>query len=285
MVQKYVHKKQVQMPKSSWTHEGNSRYLCLGWTDVGNSSYWWWGQGGFSSEHESLQLVCEAHVTSIIFCFRFCLLAVHCESQSLCGSEDDKDWGKHTILIVDSLACILPPKQRNVVRPQASHLQSRFPIMLTWARDIVNYKLRQLINWVAPKVRISCSLVIPQSKSISGCPQYVRLQKYFSNPSVVNYFFPTQSIIDLGLQIGGRLLKTIHLGQSTYLADHQQILGFAMPLTSFAMPLTSLCKTARPKPIFWAKPACFDFSSSNFLLQSHILSTGGAALEHLHPQL
>jgi hypothetical protein len=87
----------------------------------------------------------------------------------------------------------------------------------------------------------------------------VRLPKYFSNPSLVHYFFPTQSIINLELQIGGRPLKPIHLGQSTYLADHQQILGFAMPLTS-------LCKTARPKPIFWAKPACFDFSSSNFLL-------------------
>jgi hypothetical protein len=35
---------------------------------------------------------------------------------------------------------------------------------------------------------------------------------------------------------------------------------------------------------YWAKtillnqPACFDFSSSNFLLQGHILSTGEAAL-------
>jgi hypothetical protein len=65
----------------------------------------------------------------------------------------------------------------------------------------------------------------------------VRLPKHFSNPSLVNYFFPTPSIINL------ETTKNNHLGQSTYLADHQQILGFGMPLTS-------LRKTARLKPIF-----------------------------------
>jgi hypothetical protein len=33
-----------------------------------------------------------------------------------------------------------------------------------------------------------------------------------------------------------------------------------------------------PKPFCWAKPACFDFSSSNFNFHGHILSTAEAAL-------
>jgi hypothetical protein len=33
------------------------------------------------------------------------------------------------------------------------------------------------------------------------------------------------------------------------------------------------------KPICWAKPAHFDFSSSNFTVQDQILSTAGDALK------
>ncbi len=56
--------------------------------------------------------------------------------------------------------------------------------------------------------------------------------------------------------------------QST--AGQQQVLGFAVPRTS----LSKLCKNAQPKL------TCFDFSSSNFNLQVHVLSTGGVALSN-----
>jgi hypothetical protein len=52
-----------------------------------------------------------------------------------------------------------------------------------------------------------------------------------------------------------------------------QVLGFTMPFTSL-----KLCKNAGLKPFCRAKPACFDFSLSNFNLQGHILSTRGVAL-------
>jgi hypothetical protein len=43
----------------------------------------------------------------------------------------------------------------------------------------------------------------------------VTLQKYFSHPSLVNYFFPTPPIkLKLGLRIHGRLLIAKHLDQS-----------------------------------------------------------------------
>jgi hypothetical protein len=52
--------------------------------------------------------------------------------------------------------------------------------------------------------------------------------------------------------------------QST--SGQQQVLGFAVPRTSLSK--------------LWAKPTCFDFSSSNFNLQVPILSTGGGALSN-----
>jgi hypothetical protein len=67
----------------------------------------------------------------------------------------------------------------------------------------------------------------------------VTLQKYFSHPSLVIYFFPTPPIkLKLGLQMVGRL------DQSIYMANQQQVLGFAMPFTS----LSIMCKIAGPKP-------------------------------------
>ncbi len=42
--------------------------------------------------------------------------------------------------------------------------------------------------------------------------------------------------------------------------------------------LSKLCKYAGPKPFCWAKPACFDFSSCNFNVRDHVLSTAGDAL-------
>jgi len=54
-------------------------------------------------------------------------------------------------------------------------------------------------------------------KSISSCAHYVTLQKYFSRPSLVIYFFATPPIkLKLGQQIGGGLLIANHLDQSLW---------------------------------------------------------------------
>jgi hypothetical protein len=54
-----------------------------------------------------------------------------------------------------------------------------------------------------------------------------------------------------------------------------QMSGFAVPFTS----LSKLYKSAGPKLLCWSKLAWFDFSSSNFNVQGHILST---AHGHVH---
>jgi hypothetical protein len=47
----------------------------------------------------------------------------------------------------------------------------------------------------------------------------IKLQKYFANPSLVIYFFPTPPIkLKLVLQVGERLLIATHLDQSNYLS-------------------------------------------------------------------
>jgi hypothetical protein len=100
-------------------------------------------------------------------------------------------------------------------------------------------------------------------------------QKYFSHPSSVICFLPTPATkLKLGLQIGARVLTVIHLDQSIYLPNQQQVLGFAVPSTS----RSKLCVDVGPKPFCLAKLACFNFSLSNFNLQGHILSTCGVAL-------
>jgi hypothetical protein len=79
----------------------------------------------------------------------------------------------------------------------------------------------------------------------SSSSHYVTRQKYFSHPSVVIYCFPTPHIkLKLQLQIGERLLIATHLNQSHYLANQQQMLGFAVPRTN----LSKLCKNVGPKP-------------------------------------
>jgi hypothetical protein len=83
------------------------------------------------------------------------------------------------------------------------------------------------------------------SKNISSCAQYVTLQKYFSYPSLAIYFFQTPPIkLKLVLQIGRRLLTATHLNQSNYLANQQQVIGFAVCFTN----LNFLCEIAGPKP-------------------------------------
>jgi len=51
------------------------------------------------------------------------------------------------------------------------------------------------------------------------------------------------------------------------------VLGFAVHFIS----LSKLCKNVGPSQ---AKPACFNFASSNFNLHHHILSTSEVALRH-----
>jgi hypothetical protein len=83
-------------------------------------------------------------------------------------------------------------------------------------------------------------------QSISSYVQYVTLKEIFPTSKVQLFtFFPTLPIkLKLGLQIGGRLLIATELDQSNYLADQQQVSGFAVPFTS----LSILCKNAGPKP-------------------------------------
>jgi hypothetical protein len=53
---------------------------------------------------------------------------------------------------------------------------------------------------------------------------YVNLQKYFSHPSLVIYFFATPPIkLKLGQQIGGGLLIANHLDQSLEWADKKTL--------------------------------------------------------------
>lgn len=47
---------------------------------------------------------------------------------------------------------------------------------------------------------------------------------------------------------------------------------------AFYQPL-QLCKDVEPKPFSWTKLECFDFTSSNFNLQGHILCTSGVSLK------
>jgi hypothetical protein len=82
----------------------------------------------------------------------------------------------------------------------------------------------------------------------------VTLQKHFSHPSLVIYFFPTPPIkLKLGLQIGGRLLIATHLDQSNFLANQQQVIGFAVPVNSPSI----LCKNARLKTILMSQTSMF----------------------------
>jgi hypothetical protein len=103
------------------------------------------------------------------------------------------------------------------------------------------------------------------SRASSAVLSKMILQKYFSHPSLVIYFFPTQPRKpNLGLQIGGRLLIAAHLDQSNNLADQQQVLDFAMPFTSLSIMSKKQGQNHFPEP----KPECYDFSSLNLLCKA-----------------
>jgi hypothetical protein len=89
--------------------------------------------------------------------------------------------------------------------------------------------------------------------------------------------------LKLWKQIGGRLLIPSHqskTGSSTEIIVITLlwwVLGFAVPF----MSLSKLWENVVPKLFCWAKPAGFDFYSSNFNLQGHILSSSGAAIREM----
>jgi hypothetical protein len=112
-------------------------------------------------------------------------------------------------------------------------------------------------------------------KNISSYAQYVTVQEYFSHPSSVFYFLPTPPI-KLRLQMSGRLLIANHPDQSLWLANQEQ--GAAVRSYLLHSSLTGVmlcCASCQPQHTV---PNCFDFSSSNFDLQGHILSTMEVAL-------
>ncbi len=97
-------------------------------------------------------------------------------------------------------------------------------------------------------------------------------QKCVSHPSLVLYVFPTPPIkLELGLQIGWRLLIATHLNQSNYRAnEHQLSPGFVVSFTS----LSKLCKKCWAETILLNQTGMFWLFFIQFNLQGHILSTG-----------
>ncbi len=114
-------------------------------------------------------------------------------------------------------------------------------------------------------------------KSISSGAQSVTLlQKCLSHPSLLTTIFwnPATHITETGHQIGEKLLIANQLDQSLWWTNQKDwattvrsyLLHSFLKVHIFAAPFTSnheQCKYAEPKPFCWAKPACFDFSSSN----------------------
>jgi hypothetical protein len=65
--------------------------------------------------------------------------------------------------------------------------------------------------------------------------------KIFLTSKFSNLLFPTPAVkLKLGLEIDGKIRIATHLDQSNYLANQQQVLGFAVTFTS----LSKLCKNA-----------------------------------------
>jgi hypothetical protein len=150
-----------------------------------------------------------------------------------------------------------------------------------------------------------CSIAIPRICSLprDPLPRYTlwaspmvlsmwHSKIFFTSKFSYLLFFTTLPIkLKLGQQIGGRLLIANHMHQllqwvtqkhgapvkSYLLHSFQQVQSVAAPFASHG----KLSIILKPKPFSWAKPACFHFSSSNFIVQDHILSTTGDALSTL----
>jgi hypothetical protein len=115
------------------------------------------------------------------------------------------------------------------------------------------------------------------------------LQKYFSHPSLVVYFFATPPIkLKVGQQICEGVLIVNHLDQSLWWANQKHwavvisyLLHSFLQVYNVTPHFTSHCKLwncTEQKPFSWAKPACFEFVSSNFIVQGHILSAAWDSL-------
>jgi hypothetical protein len=90
--------------------------------------------------------------------------------------------------------------------------------------ELPNMHLIRQGNWSKKMLRTTLpSIFFKFIIRLSGA-QYVTMQKCFSHPSLIIYFFLTPPIkIKLGVQIGGRLLIETHLDQSNTLANKQQV--------------------------------------------------------------
>jgi hypothetical protein len=91
------------------------------------------------------------------------------------------------------------------------------------------------------------------------------------------YFFPSSPIkLKLALQIVGRLLIATPPGPIKLCS--QSTAGVRL-CCAFYQPQQTVQK-CWVKTILLSQTACFDFSSSNFNLQGHLLSAGGVALSN-----
>ncbi len=106
---------------------------------------------------------------------------------------------------------------------------------------------------------------------------------------LVTYFRPTPPIkLKLGVQIGGETTIANHKDQSLWSASQEQGPAVRSYLLHSSLPGVKLCdafyqpqqtvQKCWAKTILLSNSTCFDFSSSGFDLQGHILSTGGVAL-------
>ncbi len=123
----------------------------------------------------------------------------------------------------------------------------------------------------------------------SALAEYVThdLAKIFFTSKFQLFYFSATPHIKLRPRICANRCKTINSKPPcpmTNTETHSQIIFITLlfrHVPSFAGDFTNLGKLrkyATSKPFSCAKPACFDFSSSNFNLHSHIRSTGEDAL-------
>ncbi len=110
-----------------------------------------------------------------------------------------------------------------------------------------------------------------------GCGQNVTVQKCFSHPSLVIYFLVSPPIqLWPGQKIGRALLIANHLDQSLWWANEKRLAPISsyllhsfLQVSSVAAPVPSTANSGWKqwrycwaKLVSWAKPAYFDFPSS-----------------------
>jgi len=82
----------------------------------------------------------------------------------------------------------------------------------------------------------------------------------------IQYFSTSAIKLKLGTAKGRRLLIATKLDQPNHLANQQQVLGYVV--APFAC-LTVMYKNTGHKAFCWAKPTCFDYSSSPVYCMVH----------------